>query len=35
MAAGVQVDPRVYAALFLARWHIDGRPVDPAGGAFA
>ncbi len=35
LAAGVQVDPRVYAALFLARWHIDGRPVEPGRTAFA
>lgn len=35
LAAGVQVDPRVYAALFLARWHIDGRPIDPARAPFA
>jgi ADP-ribose pyrophosphatase len=35
LAAGVQVDPRVYAALFLARWHIDGRAIDPARAPFA
>lgn len=35
MAAGVQVDPRVYAALFLARWHTDGQPIDPARAPFA
>lgn len=35
LSYGVQVDPRVYAALFLARYHPDGRALAAGGPAFA
>ncbi len=28
LRAGLHVDPRVYAALFLARYAVDGTPLD-------
>jgi len=34
LGEGVQVDPRVYAALFFARFDLDGRPLDSARTAF-
>lgn len=34
LSAGVHVDPRVYAALFFARYGIDGRPLDGGRAAF-
>lgn len=35
LGAGVQVDPRVYAALFLARYGIDGRSLATGHSPFA
>lgn len=35
LQAGLQVDPRVYAALYFARYDIDGRSIDGSRPAYA
>lgn len=35
IAAGCHVDPRVYAALFFARYDLRGRALSPGASAFA
>lgn len=35
LASGIQVDPRVYAALFFARYHADGRALADDHPAFS
>ena len=35
LRAGSHVDPRVYAALFLARYDIDGNPLDSRRPSFS